>query len=283
MTPTRTLPAHGTRSRYSNHGCRCETCRTAHREYEQHRTRQKVYGTWQPYVDAEPARRHVRDLMTRGMGWRRIANVSGVANGTITKLLYGVPAKGRRPTQRIRRETAERLLAVDYSAELLADGALVDATGTWRRIRALVSVGWPKVHIARALGSVGEGLQLDERLVLASTARRVAELYDAWWDVDPTEHGVQPAQVGRARRYAAARGWAPPMAWDDDAFDDPDARPHAEEHRAISSAERREEIEHLASFGTPTHEIAERVGLSTDYVRGLLGGWVNPVRGKAAS
>ncbi|MFF3247383.1 hypothetical protein ACFYWY_27515 [Streptomyces sp. NPDC002870] len=280
--PGSRLPGHATRARYSVHGCRCDECRTAHREYEQIRTRQKAYGTWKPHVDAEPARLHVRELMARGMGWRRIAKVSGVANGTINKLLYGVPGQGRPPAQRIRRETAERLLAIDYSAELLADGAFVDATGTWRRIRALVSVGWPKVHIARALGSHGQGLQLHEHLVLASTARRVAELYDTWWDADPTQHGVQTAQVGRARRYASSRGWAPPMAWDDDTLDNPEAQPHQDARRAISSAERREEIEHLASFGTSTAEIAKRVGLSTDYVRGLLGGWANPTRDKAA-
>ncbi|MEU6217236.1 hypothetical protein ABZ845_06885 [Streptomyces sp. NPDC047022] len=276
--PAQQLPAHGTRARYSVHACRCDACRTAHREYEQKRSRQKAYGTWQPYVDATPARQHVRALMSRGLGWRRIADLSGVARGTVNKLLYGSP----KPSIRIRDEVADRLLAVDYSTELVADGALVDATGTWRRIRALVAVGWPKVHIARALGSHGQGLQLHERLVLASTARRVAELYDAWWDADPTGHGVQAAQVGRACRYASSRGWAGPMAWDDDALDDPEAQPHTESRQAISAAERREEVEHLASFGTSTTEIAMRVGLSADYVRGLLGGRAKPARQKAA-
>ncbi|WP_406467084.1 hypothetical protein [Streptomyces sp. NBC_01594] len=276
--PARLLPNHGTRARYSVHGCRCGECRTSHRVYEQNRSRQKAYGTWEPYVDAEPARQHVRELMSRGLGWRRVAALSRVARGTVNKLLYGSP----KPSIRIRREVADRLLAVDYSTELVADGAFVDATGTWRRIRALVAIGWPKVHIARALGSHGQGLQLHEHLVLASTARRVAELYDTWWDADPTEHGVQLAQVGRARRYASARDWAPPMAWDDDALDDAEAQPHTATQRAISSAERREEIKHLASFGTSTTEIAKRVGLSADYVRGLLGDWTNPARDEAA-
>lgn len=268
----RPLPDHGSRARYAR-GCRCDACRAGNRQYEKTRVRRVARGTWQPYVDAEPSRRHVRELMDRGVGWRRVAEVSGVSHGTISKLLYGVPDRALAPLQRVRPRTAEQLLAVRFSNDLLADGALMDATGTWRRIQALVAVGWPKVHIARALGATGQGLQLSERLVVASTARSVADLYDRWWDADPTAHGVQAAQADRARRYASVRGWPPPMAWDDDALDVPEAQPHSdsgERDLKTLSSERFEDVAHLLSFGVALDEAAARVGLSADYVRQRL-------------
>lgn len=272
MSRSRSLPAHGTRSRYSAHCCRCRSCRAAHSEYERNRSRQKAYGTWEPYVDADPVRAHVRGLMAKGLGWRRIADLAGLPRATMNRLLYGQPGK-RSPSSRVRKNTANRLLAVRFSQELLADCALTDATGTWRRIQALVAIGWPKVHIARALGYKGQGLQLHEDLVLVSTARKVAELYEALWSADPVAHGVSARQAARARHHAADRGWAPPMAWDDDAIDDPDSTPHADEQRPNDkrpAADRMEDIEHLAAFDTPLDEIASRVGVSTNYVQSLL-------------
>ncbi|WP_262062636.1 hypothetical protein [Streptomyces sp. STR69] len=279
---TRPVPEHGSRARYAR-GCRCAACRDANRSYENNRARRTAYGTWQPYVGAEPVRRHVRALMDQGMGWRRIAEASGVSKGTVNKLLYGAPGRGVAPCRRIRRETAEQLLAVRYSAELLAAGALVDATGTWRRIRALVAVGWPKAHIAQALGAAAPALQLNELLVVASTARRVASLYDEWWDADPAAHGVDPHQAERARRHAVSQSWPPPMAWDDGDLDDPEAVPHVEgqvRNLRTRSAEHLNDARHLLSCGVPLHEVAARVGLTPGYIRTRL---AIPVQDRAAS
>lgn len=271
----RHLPEHGTRSRYSNHGCRCEPCRSVHRQYDGDRSRRKAYGTWQPYVDATPVRAHVRSLMSRGIGWRHTADIAGVPKATVNQLLYGLPGRGRKPPTRVRQHTADRLLAVQFDTALLADGALVDATGTWRRVRALVAVGWPKVHIARALGSRGQGLQLQDTKVQAATARKVSDLYDAWWNADPAAHGVDGRQAVRARAYARERGWPPPMAWDDDALDDPAAEPHGPassdcSRRMCTAEERLQDIAHLAAAGATVEEVAARLSISTHYVNQLL-------------
>lgn len=80
---------HGTYACYVLDRCRCRPCADAHAAYNRERVRQQAYGRWDNYVDAEPARRHVRLLMAQGMGLKRIVAVSGVPSGSIWKLLYG--------------------------------------------------------------------------------------------------------------------------------------------------------------------------------------------------
>ena len=75
---------HGTRARYvlgpgpgPGPGCRCADCRAANRAAENQRTRLIAYGQWQPYVDADQARAHVRRLAVQGIGWKRTAALAG--------------------------------------------------------------------------------------------------------------------------------------------------------------------------------------------------------------
>ncbi|HET6635214.1 MAG TPA: hypothetical protein VFH77_09305, partial [Streptomyces sp.] len=193
---------------------------------EQHRRRQQAYGRWQPYVDAQPARNHVRALMQYGLGWQRIARLAGVSTGALSKLLYGTTQRG--PSKQIRSETAQKLLALRPDPRLLADTADVDGTGTRRRIRALVAAGWPQCQLADRLG-MGRGnfgtFLAGGGLVQVSTARSVRRLYDELWRADPAGHGVTAQAVSRARYHARRSGWAPVGAWDDDLIDDPAAYP----------------------------------------------------------
>lgn len=220
---------HGTHACYVLDSCRCRPCRTANTAYERMRTRQTAYGRWQPYIDAASARAHVLALVAEGVGTKRIAALSGVSTGVLSKLLYGHPnADGTRrpPTARVRQHTLDRLLSV--TAEQLAGGARISSVGTRRRLRALVVVGWSQSKIAAQLGveagNFGVLLYGDETTV--RTARRVAELYDRLWDTAPPEatHRDKIA-ASRARNYAQARGWAPPLAWDEDTIDDVGAQP----------------------------------------------------------
>lgn len=105
---------HGTRGRYSQDRCRCVPCRTAALTYETNRNRQKVYGRWNAYADAEPVRRHVRSLMEYGIGWRTIAETAGVSHETVKHLLYGKPSRGQQPSRRVLPRTADALLAVTF-------------------------------------------------------------------------------------------------------------------------------------------------------------------------
>lgn len=80
--------------------------------YSQRRRRLIAYGRWEPWVDADPVRTHVREQMRAGLGWKPLAQLAGVAPNTISRLLYGKP-----PTTRMRAEVAGRILAVRACSE----------------------------------------------------------------------------------------------------------------------------------------------------------------------
>lgn len=96
----------------------------------------------------------------------------------------------------------------------------VSALGTKRRLQALAAIGWDFYSIATEAGRHREWVwQIYRRdAVLTRTAKTVAEIYERLCMTVP-EGWV----ADRARRQAAARGWAPPLAWDD--IDQPRERP----------------------------------------------------------
>ena len=216
---------HGTLGGNKIDGCKCDACRAADRRYMNRRARLMAYGQWQPYVDATPVREHVRRLQDFGVGWMTLAKLAGVPRGSVSKLLYGDGVRGLAPSKRVRPATAAALLAVEPSMDVLADGAMVDGTGTRRRLQALVAIGWSQRRLAERLGVRVSNLNKTLRgdtLVLCRTARAVRAVYDDLWDQAPPqgEHREKIA-ANRARNYARDRGWAPPLAWDDDTIDDP--------------------------------------------------------------
>lgn len=87
---------------------------------------------------------------------------------------------------------------------------LVDSLGTSRRIHALMAIGWTAAGIA-AHGPWATG---DALLELAKRPRvhidnrdAVARIYD--------QLCMTPGPSDHTRRRALAKGWAPPLAWDD--------------------------------------------------------------------
>ncbi|MFP8944752.1 hypothetical protein ACLIYM_25415 [Streptomyces fenghuangensis] len=229
MTSTRPLPDHGTLYRRKHHRCDCQPCIQRERDYTNHRRRLQAYGRWQPFVDAEPIRAHVRMLMSYGIGWQRTARLAGVSNGGLSRLLYGTYGGDRPypPSKRVRTATADKILAVKPSFDNLAPNRRVDGTGTRRRLQALVAIGWPQTRLAQQLGiSTGQlWRDIHGGAVRAATARAVRGLYDQLWNVDPASRGVPKQCTDMALATASTHGWAPPAAWDDDYIDSPAARP----------------------------------------------------------
>lgn len=217
----------GTRARYNFEDCRCGPCTEAQRVYHADRRRKVAYRQWNPFVDAEPARLHVQALRRAGMGRRRIGELANVEQGMLWRLEHGNAKKGRPPTRQLRKATADRILAVSASLDDLAGTALVDATGSHRRLQALVAVGWPQARIAQRLGvtAANMGSLMRRPRVLASRARAIRDLYEELWDSVPDCNSTQQRlAVTRARAFAVSRGWAVPMAWDN--IDDPDEQPN---------------------------------------------------------
>lgn len=283
MTATETR-AHGTRARYvlgpgpgKGPGCRCAGCTAANRAAEHQRERAILYGRWQPYVDAEPVREHLRALFAAGIGRRRVEALAGVSSGSLSKILYGGPGN-RPPSKRIRPKTAEAILAVRPEQEQLAPSALVDITGTRRRAQALVATGWSQARLARELGLTGANFcaMLRRDQVTAATARAVSGLYDRLWKQPPPERDQRTrGAASRARNHAEREGWAPPLAWDDDQIEDPAAqpaegwkRPARATHRAADLAEDAEEV--MRREGYTRENAAARLGVSLAALQGAL-------------
>lgn len=216
---------HGTSACYVHDVCRCVACATAHSQYEATRARLKAYGRWHPFVDAGSARDHIQALTCAGMGLKRIAEVSGMSPAQLSKVLNGSPGG---PRAQIRGSTQARILAVQVD---LAAGARVDGTGTARRLQALVALGWSQVQLAARLGVAPTNLtpliHCGRRSVVVATAQAVTVLYDELSMTLPPQITVeQQRSVARAQGTARRRGWVPPLAWEEEALDDPAARPH---------------------------------------------------------
>lgn len=132
---------------------------------------------------------------------------------------------------------AEAILAVEPTLDALPGGTVIDASGTRRRIQALVAIGWSQSKIAARLGWTPANLSalLRRDRTVAATARAVRDLYEELWDQAPPEdtHRDKIA-AARARNHATKCGWLPPAAWDDDLIDIPDDQLPAELARRVA-------------------------------------------------
>ena len=206
---------------YKEHRCRCAGCTAASTAYQARRGRLLAYGRWEPLVDAEPVREHLRTLSANGIGARRVAELTRISSGGLNRILYG--GEGRPPCRRVKSEIAQAILAIKPTAEALSDGALVDGTSTRRRIQGMAAIGWPLSDQGRRCGRDPRNYTylLNAEQVTVKTARMVRELYDALSAVAPPPGRL----TNRTRAWAARKGYAPPLAWDDDTIDDPAAQP----------------------------------------------------------
>jgi transcriptional regulator with XRE-family HTH domain len=276
---------HGEYATYVLDGCRCWPCTQAQHKYEAERKRAHAYGRWDGWVDAERVREHVRGLLAQGMGGKRIMAVGNVSSGTWTKLMFGV--EGRPPSKRTRRDVAERILAIEYDP---ADGARVSSLGATRRLRALVALGWSQQKLAERLGILpGNATALFKGRgdISVRRDRQVRALYDELsMTLPPATTQRERISVSRARNFAKANGWLPPLAWDDEQMDDASYQPtrakpesrgldHAVVERFIASGERPEgrRLSHAESaeiarrlrrLGVSTHEMENRYGLKPE-------------------
>lgn len=232
MTAVRGNPAHGTRACYLQ-GCQRPECVAGHSAYGSNRNRQIAYGRWQPWADAAPVRAHIEALVACGMTRQSVAKAIGSHPNTIRDIM-------RRPTNRVRREFAEKILAIPLTGAALPPKSQIGSAGTVRRLQALIACGWPAAVLAGRLGKTREDLtrMMDRPRVQWRTAQAVKELYSDLWDVPPPSATARQRAASRqASARAAAAGWPPPAAWDDDQIDLPDGRPARGWQRAAGQRE----------------------------------------------
>lgn len=228
---------HGTPACYYRDRCRCTPCSGAACSRARQVHRDKAYGRHEPFVDATATREHILNLHAAGVPLKTIARQAGIGDGTLLRLLYEDVNRGRPRTRRVRRETERRVLAVKPSIEILNPGSRIDATGSRRRLQALITRGWSMSEVARRVPiSV---TTLNETLVggqvTVAYARLIRAVYDELWDQNPPAGTPQQkASITKSLRRAQSAGYAPPLAWGEQTIDDPDAVPlhevESEEH-----------------------------------------------------
>lgn len=237
---------HGERATYVLDACRCIPCSKANAEAETWRTRQKAYGRYHKYVPAEHVRAHLRELGVYGIGLKRVAKLSGVSTGTLSKIMFGVyaPVEGefrgckgkgervREPSRRVLRSTAEKIYDVEAVPANLGVGQKDhERTPTARlRLQALVALGWSQSKLAERLGilptnlgpiigtsTAGGPRRRDGlRILSRGTVDKIEALYaELSMTLPPETNHRERIAASRSRNYAAERGWLPPLALED--------------------------------------------------------------------
>lgn len=210
MADTRKRDVHGEPACY-NAGCTCPPCLRAGTARMKRWRLDKSRGI-DKVVTTDRVREHIAELRAAGMTTRAIAEAGGFYS--LHKLHDIIRS------ERVLRRTEARILAINYS-DAKRPSDLVDVTGTQRRLRALATQGWSPTDLGRRAGLNPKVLRAVRAAatprILAGTRDAVVTLYDELWD--------QRGPSTRTSAYAARAGWPPPLAWDDDTIDDPDATP----------------------------------------------------------
>ncbi|MFD4257765.1 hypothetical protein ACFWR9_09035 [Streptomyces sp. NPDC058534] len=247
----RTLPGHGEYSRYIRHGCRCERCRAAGRSYRLRLAYDHTNGV-RRRIDSTQVRVHIERLTARGWSQDQIAAAAGVNQATVSVIMS-------RPESQVRRSTAAAIFEVHLDQVAPIPRGMVDATGSRRRLQALMALGHTVPDIARQVGVGESSLQqtVDGRWsrIKSVTATKVARVY--------RQLSITPAPESRfaeqARNDAMAKGWYGPMAWAD--IDDPACVPDPNEPVAPVSVHPADVAE-LAAQGLDDQAIGRRLGVS---------------------
>jgi transcriptional regulator with XRE-family HTH domain len=271
---TTAIPAealeHGDPRRYRR-GCTCKKCKAgANAQNIRNRyLRQTGRGI---HRAPDRAANHVLLLRAAGLNDKAIRKQSGVCPDVLYRIMR------REGTVHV--ATEKRILAVPIprgKAGPTESRAYIPGLGTQRRLRALVAAGWYSAELARRLGKDRENIN---QLIKGRAGGRVAmfqadqvrALYAELSNETPEQHGLPAYYIGRARKMAADRGWAPPPYWDEDDFDNPDFTPALSDDELGMhqlGALRRAEIAHLISFNLSHAEIAARLGMAEGYVRDI--------------
>jgi len=243
--------------------CNCLPCCDLEAAWARHRARMIGYGTWQPYVDAAPARAHIEAVHESGIAYRQIARLAGLLLWEIHQI--------RHDRQRIRPTTAAKILAVRAAPTALEPKAFLPSRSTQRRLQGLRAIGWPGVELSRRAGLSVDSMSriLGKDIVWASTHLAVTDVYDDLHDQDPTRHGVDRWVAQRGISYARRQGWAVPTAWTDIETDEkPNPRRTVPVYarRGDRSQDVIDDTEELALLGADRAAIAERLGLDWDSI-----------------
>ncbi len=196
-------------------------------------------------------------VVARVTGWRAagftdewIASACGVNRWQIHRIAArdrnGLPSK-------VFRGTARLILAGDIRT---GTSGLGPALGIRRRVQALVAIGYTQDNIAAATG-IAQGLlsRIANGQAVHVVARNWHTIVDHYERVCMTP-GPSKVAAANARR----NGWAPPLAWDEEAIDDPTATPHVDPSKRPGGEKFTVgDLEDCASWGLDRRMTADRL------------------------
>ncbi|MFJ2478356.1 hypothetical protein ACIOWI_36370 [Streptomyces sp. NPDC087659] len=219
-------------------------------------------------VDAAPVAGHVHGLQLRydGAGLALIARTAGVNASTLTSALAD---HAHNPARGINRHVAARVLGVtELPAPASPRHAHVTTTGLIRRLQALCALGWTLAAISQPGGTTPRSLCDLLRTQKPTPAQRNAVL-TAWHALSH-----RPGPSTTARRRAAAKGWAPPLAWEEHTIDQPDEKPSGTrtpgQNQHWTPELLHHELEFLTRLGLRRTQALQRLNLSTTRAQTLL-------------
>lgn len=218
----------------------------------------------------ERAQAHVQALVSHyGVSVRSIADTAGTGPQIISDLNRGICQGMKVITERAILDVR----AQDIFNRPNARGS-VPAVGARRRLQALMVMGWRHQDLAPLLGFRTTNLnhQAGDWITQAKHIA-VKDLYDRLWNI---KGPASPASLGRV----AKAGYAPPLAWDDDTIDDPNALPDLgsriyAQGRAPEGAVKRadaviEDMEFLLEGGCTWLNLLTRLSVSEDALERAL-------------
>lgn len=204
-------------------------------------------------IPVGPVLEHIAKLKANGLGNRRIAELSGITLQSVQRLKH-------HPLTYV--DTAHKILSVRPDTALAADSAKVPVLGSMRRLQALNCVGYMNRELAQKLGVsdnlVHRWVNGTQPFIFAEKARAVDKLFRE------LQLASAPDTVGgsRAKLRALRNGWAPPLAWNLEDLDNPEARPDLGAEPDFQDA-----IADARSLGRDDHAIAASMGIQVDSLR----------------
>jgi hypothetical protein len=187
--------------------------------YHKRWTHERAHGHLRT-VDVAPVRAHIHALLALGWSLRSIGDAARCS----PSIVWNVKENRQK---RIRKHLAEQLLAVTDAAILARgnDAGFVRNFGARRRIAALLAIGWRHEDITHAMHASDASLGTTSALALHQKGNWIARSTHDAVCAAFERLSATPGPSGKTRRLAAKYGYAPPLAWDDGALDNPDARP----------------------------------------------------------
>jgi hypothetical protein len=200
---------HGTYVAYVCHTGRCDLCRKVNNEYAVKLARRNAYGR-STLVDAEPVRERVNHLMRNGMNGHEIMRAAGVSHHTMQNLMRTHWRTGK-PVKRIKRETAEAIMAVRTRS--LRPGTYVTKLDAVSLVLDLMSLGYSGAWIVAQLGMSYQGrARLLKTHWRTGNYAKLVRLHGATAQRAPESPQASRsrnfAQAYREKRYKGARGRA---------------------------------------------------------------------------